>query len=570
MSEVFLKIETERLILRPFTEDDAAEASYNSCRPIVAHYMSDMVMKTEEAALGWIRWINGEKFDVAVPCVVLAIELKSSHKCIGLIGVAPKREINNEIEILFEIADEYQNNGYATEAAKAIIWWAFEQARQNVLSAIVKPENKASRRVIEKLGFVYCDTRSLEYDGADCAFDYFRLYHTDNLPGPEWDENSLYLPENMAAFFDKRVVIYNEHMLSNGGINNYIKLGSFIPETQEPVSVLDIGCGTGIELSYIWEKAPNAHITCIDLSREMLNRLQEHYRENIAQITIEQASYLTWAYPENMFDTVVSSMTMHHFWQDEKVEIYKKLHSTLKEGGVYFEMDFIVDEPLAEQYRRRYKKIMTNVSGEVSPGEFHIDIPFTADEQIMLLNEAGFSNVEVLDKDINHGNGAILRAIKSVASPRIISIREHPEYLDRAVDYFTSKWGLDRKIYEESISDSITTSNSLPRWYLMFKGDTIVGCFGLIENDFMVRKDLLPWLCALYIEESERGRELGSRLLAYGRQEAGKLGFDKVYLCTDHVGYYEKYGWSFLGMEESEWGDETRVYVIESESAEEQ
>jgi len=52
-----------------------------------------------------------------------------------------------------------------------------------VLSAIVKPANIASRRVIEKLGFVYGDTRTLPYDGKDCSFDYFRLYHTDSLSG---------------------------------------------------------------------------------------------------------------------------------------------------------------------------------------------------------------------------------------------------------------------------------------------------------------------------------------------------------------------------------------------------
>jgi len=48
-----------------------------------------------------------------------------------------------------------------------------------MLSAIVKPENKASRRVIEKLRFVYVNTRVLSYDCADCEFDYFHLYCTD-------------------------------------------------------------------------------------------------------------------------------------------------------------------------------------------------------------------------------------------------------------------------------------------------------------------------------------------------------------------------------------------------------
>ncbi|MDD4165395.1 MAG: GNAT family N-acetyltransferase [Eubacteriales bacterium] len=147
----------------------------------------------------------------------------------------------------------------------------------------------------------------------------------------------------------------------------------------------------------------------------------------------------------------------------------------------------------------------------------------------------------------------------------IINIREHPDYFDRAVDYFSSKWGIDRQIYHDSISDSITTNNSLPRWYLMLEGDRIIGSFGLIENDFMVRKDLEPWLCALYVEESKRYKGFGGKLLSHGKSEAKKLEFDKLYLCTDHVGYYEKYGWQFFGMEESEFGGQTRVYEIECE-----
>lgn len=151
--------------------------------------------------------------------------------------------------------------------------------------------------------------------------------------------------------------------------------------------------------------------------------------------------------------------------------------------------------------------------------------------------------------------------------PQIINIREQPEYLERAVDYFSSKWGIDRKIYHHSISDSIITINLLPRWYLMLDDDRVIGSFGLIENDFMVRKDLMPWLCALSVEESERGKAFGARLLTHGQREAGRLGFEKLYLCTDHVGYYEKYGWQFFGMEESEFGGNARVYVKESEKS---
>ena len=146
----------------------------------------------------------------------------------------------------------------------------------------------------------------------------------------------------------------------------------------------------------------------------------------------------------------------------------------------------------------------------------------------------------------------------------IIAVREYPEYLDRAVDYFTSKWGISRNIYQDCIANSLTTERPLPRWYLMIRDNEIIGSYGLIANDFISRQDLWPWICAVYIEESERGKALGSRLLAHGRREASKLGFPMVYLSTDHAGLYEKYGWRYIGQGYSVSGESTRMYEAES------
>jgi len=168
-------IETERLILRPFRRRDAAAASCNSTRPNVARFMSDMVLKTPRDARRWIRWANRKKFDVNVPCVVLAVTRKGEKKCIGLIGVAPKREVDNEIEILFSVADEHQNRGYITEAGRALVAWAFNHTPAPYLVAIVKHDNPASVRVIEKLGFAYAGERRIDYDGAMTDFYYYRL-----------------------------------------------------------------------------------------------------------------------------------------------------------------------------------------------------------------------------------------------------------------------------------------------------------------------------------------------------------------------------------------------------------
>ena len=147
-------------------------------------------------------------------------------------------------------------------------------------------------------------------------------------------------------------------------------------------------------------------------------------------------------------------------------------------------------------------------------------------------------------------------------SIQIIGIHKNPEYLERGIDYFASKWGIDRKIYADCITHSITTDNPLPRWYLMLKADQIIGSYGLIANDFISRQDLYPWLCALFIEKDERGRQLGAKLLEHGRTEASKLGFGKLYLCTDHNGYYEKYGWKYIANGFHPWGEESKIYEI--------
>ena len=145
-----------------------------------------------------------------------------------------------------------------------------------------------------------------------------------------------------------------------------------------------------------------------------------------------------------------------------------------------------------------------------------------------------------------------------------INIREHPAWLDAAASYFSTRWGIDKQLYTDSMNDSIQTESPVPRWYLMLRGDEIIGGYGLIENDFMVRTDLCPWLCALYVEPAQRGQHLGAQLLEHSRAEATKLGFIKLYLNTDHVGYYEKYNWRYIGDFAHASGDDTRVYEADA------
>lgn len=147
----------------------------------------------------------------------------------------------------------------------------------------------------------------------------------------------------------------------------------------------------------------------------------------------------------------------------------------------------------------------------------------------------------------------------------IVSVRENPEMCDTAIHYIASKWANEksRPVYENCIGNCIHSASPLPQWYLLAVNDTICGCAGLIPNDFISRMDLFPWLCALFVEECFRGHAYGSLLIEKAKSDAMVLGYRNLYLATDHVGYYERYGFSYIGTGYHPWGESSRIYRTE-------
>lgn len=147
---------------------------------------------------------------------------------------------------------------------------------------------------------------------------------------------------------------------------------------------------------------------------------------------------------------------------------------------------------------------------------------------------------------------------------RIISVREKPEYKDQVIAYLQKSWNkVLPVIYKDCVDHCIEAAHPLPQWYVLEKNDEIIGCAGLVTNDFISRMDLYPWLCALFIDEGHRGHNYGSMLMDKAKEDAGKAGFRHLYLCTDHIGYYEKYGFSYIGNGYHPWDEQSRIYRID-------
>ena len=93
-----------------------------------------------------------------------------------------------------------------------------------------------------------------------------------------------------------------------------------------------------------------------------------------------------------------------------------------------------------------------------------------------------------------------------------IALRDKPELMDAAAEWFHSKWGVPKEAYLECM-ESYLNNDTEYGWYLCLDEDKIAGGLGVIDNDFHNRKDLSPNICAVYTEEEYRGKGVAGRLL---------------------------------------------------------
>lgn len=97
--------------------------------------------------------------------------------------------------------------------------------------------------------------------------------------------------------------------------------------------------------------------------------------------------------------------------------------------------------------------------------------------------------------------------------------------------------------------------------YLMMDGENIVSFVTLTRQDCVADETLYPWLGFFYTFPAYRGHRYGGPLLAYAAEEVKKRGCKQVYLATDHVGLYEKYGFTYLENRVDIYGEDSRIYV---------
>ena len=145
-------IETERLLLRPFNRGDVdAVFSYRS-RPDVAEFLFDQPMNHEECAEAVRARTTQVAFTGEGDKILLAVERREDDRLIGEVSLIWRSVADQQAEVGYILHPDGQGQGLATEAATALLGFAFEVAGLHRVYARCDARNVASARVMERLG----------------------------------------------------------------------------------------------------------------------------------------------------------------------------------------------------------------------------------------------------------------------------------------------------------------------------------------------------------------------------------------------------------------------------------
>ena len=201
--------------------------------------------------------------------------------------------------------------------------------------------------------------------------------------------------EKMNDFFKNHLEGYDEHMLNEieGAKEFYPYTAALLP-MKHGANVLDLGCGTGLELEYYFALNDEASVVGIDLSPDMLAVLKRKFTDR--KIKLICGSYFDLPFEPNCYDAAVSVESLHHFTAEAKLMLYQKLHTALKPEGYFILTDYFAEsEAMEREYFKRLRTLKEE-QGIAKDAFYHYDTPLTVEHETAVLKAAGFSKVESL------------------------------------------------------------------------------------------------------------------------------------------------------------------------------
>ena len=170
------RIETERLVLKLYTDREEDEFIRLLTDPVVMRFVDKGPLSSEQAHSLWRKLMN-EFYPQGVD-TIWAVFAKDDGRFVGNASLRPRPERQKDWEIGYYLKPDEWGKGFATEIAKRLVRFGFENAGLTEVFATVDKENLASIHVLEKSGLTFYRK---EYDDQGVFFVY-RMKLPDTLP----------------------------------------------------------------------------------------------------------------------------------------------------------------------------------------------------------------------------------------------------------------------------------------------------------------------------------------------------------------------------------------------------
>jgi len=166
-------IETERLLIKPYCMEDIEELYKVYSDEKVMAYIPEGVMSYEWVK-DLIKWMVEFCYENNTPENIIkfgvSVADKKTKKVVGWCGLGSLDCKPEDVEIFYGLSSEYWGQGLATEAANAMLHYGFDIIGLDRIIAAVKPDNIASKKVIEKMGMKFekiLKVDDIHYSGYD-------------------------------------------------------------------------------------------------------------------------------------------------------------------------------------------------------------------------------------------------------------------------------------------------------------------------------------------------------------------------------------------------------------------
>lgn len=179
-------------------------------------------------------------------------------------------------------------------------------------------------------------------------------------------------------------------------------VGYVYPPANQPLAILELGCGTGNVSRLLAQQFPQASLTLLDLSDKMLEETRAKVSPIHSQAQYVQAGFMTAELGEGRFDLIFSSLALHHLPDTEKPWMYRRIFSWLKPGGQFRCADQCLGLPekTEARYLAQWKDWSTASGAPEEEIQMWLDHAAAYDHYAPLaahlrwLDEAGFSETD--------------------------------------------------------------------------------------------------------------------------------------------------------------------------------